>query len=66
MEGDAETVKEVEVGLRDGLVGLLAGGPVRVEGVEILHEKLAAPHESPFGMLLVTKFVGHLHSLHIV
>ena len=57
VERYAELVEEVRVGLGDGLVGLLPGAPVGVEGVKVLHEKLAASEESPLRMLLVAKFV---------
>ena len=63
VEGDAEAGEEVEVGLRHGLVRPLAGAPIRVEGVEVLHEELTAPQESPLGELLVPKFVGNLQMI---
>ena len=60
VEGDAEAVEEVEVGLRHGLVRPFPGAPIGVEGVEVFHEELTAPQESPLGELLVPKFVGDL------
>ena len=52
----AEALEHVTVGLVHAVIGLLQGSLVKMEGVGVLHDKFARPHQAEARADFITEF----------